>query len=305
MSIHQSEVPSRNRIASLGALLAASGMLLLPVHGIAQNIEMKDGGSMAIINPGNGTGLLGMNSWVVDKWEENQLKQQSFWYSIDEGVAQSLYTMSLAGTPQTQNGADGIYDVLMTFTNLQLRVSIEYTLTGDGTGSGSADMQEQITIKNISSSQLTLNFFQYSDFNLLGGANDTATLLGTPYIPGNPLTGYLGAVQTTGAGGSGIAELINAPNATYGEVNYADVGVNATLYKLNNTTNLTLNGTANAGQGDVTWALQWTKTLNPGQMLDISKDKGLSIELIPEPSTVALSALGIGMLGLVLRRRLS
>jgi len=45
--------------------------------------------------------------------------------------------------------------------------------------------------------------------------------------------------------------------------------------------------------------------LNPGDTLNITKDKGLSIQIVPEPSILSLIALGTGALGLVLRRKLA
>lgn len=299
MSIHPEGVLSRKRVASLGAWLAMSGMLLLPVHGIAQNIIMQDGGSTATLNLGGGSGNIGMNSWSVDTLNQSQLNQQWFWYSINGGVAQTIDTLSaVAGNPQTVLGNDGINDVYMEYQNSQLNVGIEYILNGNGAGSGSADIQESIQIQNVGSSQITLSFFQYSNFNLLGGANDSVSIFG------NHNSGYSGAIQTTGTGGSGIAEVIIAPNANFAEANTVG-GLNSTLYKLNNTANLTLDGNTSAGPGDVTWGLEWTATLNPDDMLDITKDKGLSLQIVPEPSTVAIIALGIGALGLALRRKLS
>jgi len=178
-------------------------------------------------------------------------------------------------------------------------VSITYVLSGNGVGSGSADLMEYISLLNTSASQtFNLNFYQYSDFNLLGGASDTVNISGGPGA-------YTGALQTTGTGGTGIAELIDAPDANFAEANYANAGVSSTLYKLNNDANLMLNDNQNAGPGDVTWALQWGATLNPGDMLNITKDKGLSIQIVPEPSTVALIALGVSALGLTLRRKIA
>ena len=55
--------------------------------------------------------------------------------------------------------------------------------------------------------------------------------------------------------------------------------------------------------GDVAWAFEWSASLAAGGELNISKDKGLSVTLIPEPSALAFIALGIGALGLSLRRK--
>jgi hypothetical protein len=296
MSIHHEGVSSLKRVTCLGAWLAVSGMLLLPGRGIAQNITMQDGGSTSIINPGNGTGLAGVNSWSVDTLNQSQLNQQWFFYSIqgvNGGVARSIDTIGAASVT-TLSGADGINDVRMTYANSQLSASIEYILTGNGAGSGSADMQEAILLQNVGSSTITLSFFQYSDFNLLGGQNDTVHIFGSP-------GSWTGATQTAGGtGGSGLAELINAPNANHAEANT----VGSTLYRLNNEADLTLSDIADAGSGDVTWALQWTTTLNPGGKFEISKDKGLAIQIVPEPGTTALAMLGgLCLMGWTIRRR--
>jgi len=141
-----------------------------------------------------------------------------------------------------------------------------------------------------------LSFYQYSNFNLLGNNNNTISISGS--------TGaYTGAMQTTGGpGGSGIAEVINAPPANYTEV----AQVPQTLNELNNplNSNFNLNDTTTAS-GDVSWAFQWDATIAPGGELDISKDKGLKVMTVPEPSTLALVALGMGALGLTLRRKLT
>jgi hypothetical protein len=283
-------------IVSCCAALVVSGVLFIPVKDMAQNITMNDGGSSATLNLGGGTGNVGMNSWSVGGL--NQLNQQWFWYSINGVVPQTIDNISAASV-LTANGVDGINAVQSTYANSQLEVSITYVLSGNGVGSGSADLMEYISLLNTSASQtFNLNFYQYSDFNLLGGASDTVNISGGPGA-------YTGALQTTGTGGTGIAELIDAPDANFAEANYANAGVSSTLYKLNNDANLMLNDNQNAGPGDVTWALQWGATLNPGDVLNITKDKGLSIQIVPEPSTVALIALGVSALGLTLRRKIA
>ena len=113
---------------------------------------------------------------------------------------------------------------------------------------------------------------------------------------------YTGAVQTTGgAGGNGIAEVIDAPYA-----NRAEAALYAqTLNELNSGSYYNLNDNLSAGPGNVTWAFQWNAVLNPGDSLDITKDKGLSIQIVPEPSVVAFIVLGVGALGLAVRRKLA
>ena len=287
MSIHSEGVLSLKRVTSLSAWLVVSGMLLLPGHGIAQVVTMNDGGSSATIDLGSSAG---MNNWTVNG--QNQLNQQWFWYRTGDGVAQPINKISAASV-QTYAGMDGINEVISTYQNAQLTLTIDYYLTGGGVGSGNADVAENISIVNNTGSGLSFNFYQYSDFNLLGsGANDTVQIFGSP--------GSFNYAQQT-SGGTGIGEVIVAPNANHGEAAYAG----QTLAELNGTSNLTLSDNTYAGPGDVTWALQWGDTIGAGKEYDISKDKNLRIEVIPEPSTVALIILGAGALGLARRRKLS
>jgi hypothetical protein len=146
---------------------------------------------------------------------------------------------------------------------------------------------------NLSGSQFTLNFYEYSHFNLLQSANNNVTIFGSP-------GSFIYVEQTSGA--TAIQEAIISPDANYAEAE--NFGV--TLAELNGTPGLVLNSNdTSAGPGNVTWAFQWTSAINPGGELDILKDKTLSIAMVPEPSTIALIALGMGALGLALRRKLS
>jgi len=111
MSIHPEGVSSLKRVASLGAWLAMSGMLLLPVQGMAQ-YSLSDGGSTATLNLGAGTGNLGMNSWTV-LGGQNQLNQQWFWYSVNGSAPQPINT--IGGLTTTPNGAN---DLTVTYQKL-------------------------------------------------------------------------------------------------------------------------------------------------------------------------------------------
>jgi hypothetical protein len=288
MSIHPEGVLSLKRVTSLSAWLVVSGMLLLSGNGIAQVVAMTDGGATATIDLGSSAG---MNSWSV--LGQNQLNQQWFWYQTDGGIAQPINTIS-APTVQTYMGNNGINEVIATYQNSQLSIEIDYILSGGGVGSGNADITESImAVNKNTSSSLTLNLFEYSNFNLLQSGNNSITIFG------NPVTGYNFVQQTSGS--TAIQEGIVSPNANYAEA----ANLNQTLNELNNQAGLVLNDTTSAGPGNVTWAFQWNQTIDAGGQLDIFKDKNLSISMVPEPPTVAIIALGAGALGLALRRKLS
>ena len=268
-------------IISLCAALVASAVLLLPGKGEAQIITLNDGGSSATVNLNSSAG---MNNWSVNN--QDQLNQQWFWYAIGSSAPQPINSIGLVSYNQPSSA-----EVTATYQNAQLALTIDYVLAGGGVGSGSADITESISAVNNSGGSMVFHFYQYSDFNLLGnGSSDSVQLFGG--------TGSWNFVQQT-AGGSGIGEAIVAPSANHGEA--ALVG--QTLAELNGLLPVTLNDNPSAGPGDVTWALQWDSTIANGGMFDLTKDKSLFIQVIPEPSSIALGALGLGAWGLARRRR--
>ncbi len=305
MNCHYKAVFSVKCLVSLCAALAGVGVLFVPGSATAQDITMSNGGSTATLNVGGGTGTIGMNSWTVGGVSGSQLNQQWFWYSINGDPQQSIDTISAATVHNFSSPLTPIDNVGVQYANSTVGVTVQYILSGNGPNSGSADMMEGLSIVNNTASSITLSFYQYSNFNLFQNNMNSVSLSSTS-------GGYSGALQTTGGpGGNGIAEVIDAPLANYGEAALAG----QTLGELNGPSYYTLNDNASAGPGDVTWAFEWTTTLqangtvdssgNRLDTLDITKDKGLSISLVPEPSTVALSALGVGALALSLRRKLS
>jgi hypothetical protein len=296
------EVVFRVKRLSLSAALVASGVLFLPGNAKAQEVyTMSNGGSTATVNVGN-TGVLGMNSWSV-LGGQNQLNQQWFWYSVNGVAQQPINAIGTASVFNFSNPASPIDNLGVVYQNAQLSVQIQYVLSGAGASSGNADMMEYISIVNNEAAPINLSFYQYSNFNLFQNSQNSVSISGSPGA-------YTGALQTAGGpGGNGIAEVIEAPLA-----NDAEAGtVPTTFNELNSGSYYTLNNNTSAGPGDVTWAFQWNATLqangsvdqygNPTDTLDITKDKGLSIQLVPEPSTLAFIALGISALGLSLRRK--
>ncbi|HEV2327803.1 MAG TPA: PEP-CTERM sorting domain-containing protein [Verrucomicrobiae bacterium] len=279
---NQSSFFTSFRQAALGASLAILGLTLLPGSGTAQTVTLNNGGSVASVNLGSSAG---MDYWSVEgAGGQNQLPQQWFWYSVNGGAAQSID--QIGGLTYSTSPDDS--SLTATYKNSTLSVGIVYTLQGSGVGSDAADMLESINIINNSATGFNINFYQYSNFNLLQNNQNTISVIGSP-------GSYSSIIQTTMVGGNGIEETIDNPLANYAEAG----GASSVLGDV--TAGNTLNGTLTAGPGNVAWAFEWSDSVGAGSNLDIYKDKSLSISPVPEPTTTGLVALGLGAFGFVRR----
>jgi len=261
---------------------AACAALLVPaLAGRAAIFTMTDGNSSASIDP---TSQAGMFNWSVNG--QNQLYQQWFWYRIGSNPDQSIDTIS-APTVSQPSGAT----LNTSYSNASVQVQVDYTLNGSTPPSGVSDIGESIKIHNFTAAPMSLQFIEYSDFDLLDTPGGDTVQLGT-----NLQGQYDEAYQTKGD--MALTETVAAPGAILGEVGYYD----STLTSLNSGTAYDLNNNAGpVGPGDVTWALQWNLTIPAGGDVLISKDKYLSI--VPEPASIGLLSLGLaGVLGLRRRR---
>lgn len=103
----------------------------------------------------------GATSWLVDGVD--QLYQQWFWYRIgDTGDESRLDNL---GTPSVTTSGN---QASLKYSSTQLEVTIFYTLLGGVLGSGQSDLAESIRIRNKTTDDLAVRFFQYSDFDLNG-----------------------------------------------------------------------------------------------------------------------------------------
>ena len=252
-----------------------------------QVVTLTSGNSSATVDLGS---QAGMGNWLING--QNQLNQQWFWYRID-GDAPGQHSIDTLGTPTfASNG----FQVDATYTSARFSLEITYTLLGGSPGGSdwTSDIKENISIVNLTGSQLNFHFFQYSDF-ALGGTfgGETANIFQNG--------GFFSKANVTKAG-SQLSETIDQPLANEAE---ADIGSN-TLNRLNSGLNYTLNNTLNSGPDDnldATWALQWDFSIDPFGTADVIKDKKLSVAPVPEPG--ALSLLGLGAAAFILRRKRS
>ena len=143
-------------------------------------------------------------------------------------------------------------------------------------------MAEVITITNNGTEALEFHFFQYCDFNLGGDGSDDSVDI----FNGNQ------AMQVD------PNQIVSETIVTGTPDSYEAALTSVTLGKLTDGSATDLNNSTSAGPGDVTWAFQWDRTIDPGMTFQISKDKNI---LVPEPATMAL--LAFGGLGVLLKRK--
>jgi hypothetical protein len=281
---HTNRFSLARTVGSRLALLLLTGALISPIQARAATVDLVDGNTIASVDFDSSAG---MYRWLVDG--QNQLRQQWFWYRVGNGLQAPINTISAAVlTPVDAR------TIMATYTDAvsQYSLDILYILTG-GT-LGHADLTETIQIHNLSGDTLDFHLFQYSDFDLAGTAEgDTASLAG-------PSTGGFDyALQQKSTTMTQIGETITSPVASRGEASiYPD-----TLNNLNTVPGYNLNNDNYAGPGNATWALQWDVSLTSGKDFYIFKDKLLSIEPIPEPSTLSFLVFGLGLWGVARRRQ--
>lgn len=270
-------VAAKNRSSLLSATVLST-FLALGSTSKAADYTLTDLGTVAHVDADSGAG---MDSWKVSGAE--QLVKQWFYYRVGgTGFAMPINTIS--SSTHLGGSANSLF---LNYANAQVSLTITYVLTGGGAGAGSADIQETISVQNVSNNSLDFHFFQYSDFNLVGAAPDTVQFLGTDSVK-----------QTEGL--FGIQEGIISPPSSHLEAGYAGVG--GTLDKILNTADYNLNDVSGPLTGDVTWAFQWDRSIGAGESLTILKDKTLIIPVIPEPSAMTLLGLGLVAVGSFRRR---
>jgi hypothetical protein len=278
--------PSRKCFA-----LALVSLACFVWQGQAQ-ITLANRNSTAIIDPGSQNGMF---HWDIQG--QNQLHQQWFWFSVGPAAPAPINAISPPSITPGLGSLAGRY-VDISYANAGFNVSLEYLLTGGAFAAvnqvASADLTESITINNTSGAPLQFHFYQYSDFNLGAPGGDSVQLT----TDGSGL--FNSAAQSDGVNVLTESVTTANPSASHGEAGLVPV----TLNKLNNGVNpVVLNDNASAGPGDVSWALEWDVTIDPGGSFLLSKDKHLNVQIVPEPSALVLLPIGLLALRTLRRRR--
>ncbi len=268
------------------ALGMSAGLMATTAAGSILPITLQDGNSALTIDTD------GVNNWSVNG--QNQLVQQWFWYRL--GTSGSASSIDTLGAPTLSGTNSDNTTAALTYSNTGLSVKASFLLSGVPSG-GNSDLNETVTITNTSLSSQTISFFQYANFNLTGGSNDSV-LFGNSNPP-NTVT------QTNNANASMTETIVNVtPTPTwYYEANSAG----QTLAEFNNPSFTHLSDTPASGPGDETWAYEWDMTIPPGKSVLVSKDLSLNVTgsgAVPEPSTLALLlSAALGLIGCARRRR--
>ncbi len=266
----------------LGLAMVVS-LVLTPQTTSAAIITLTDGNSYLDVDldpdVDDPSGAL---NWVVDGVD--QLFRQWFWYRVGPtGGEATIDSLDLVGVSTFSANLDpddnGLF-ALYSDPNEMFTIDVLYVLAGGTPGSGVSDIAEQIRIVNTSTTDtLDFSFFQYSDFDLNGTADDDTVMASNANTVSQSDPNMI------------ISETVVAPTPSYSEVGlYSDI-----IDRLDDASPTTLTNFGGPLIGDATWAYQWDFTLAPGGSFIISKDK--HVQRIPEPSTAVM--LGTGFLGLM------
>lgn len=227
--------------------------------------------------------------WFVDG--VSHLTQQAFWYRVGNTAEQSLDTI-----PNVHNAVDANFNPGLDKLNIRytqagsFQIDVGYELFGGAPG-GTAGLNENIVIKNLSGSTLDFHFFQYSDFDLAGTAGNDGVI----FTNSNAVQQFDGVIA--------FSEAVISPTPSHRELGFYP----ATLNKLNDGGPTTLTDTPTGlplGPADVTWAYQWDFSIPAGGSVSIGKTK--NITNVPEPGSALLLGLSaLTLLGMRARRRMA
>ncbi len=253
----------------MAAALAVCLSLVATAASAAPIVTLEDLNSKVTVDLGGA----GMHEWSVDGVDHLDL--QWFWFRVDGGSGQPIDALPLlARVISDGNFNPGDDRVVARYGDPRLRITVDFSLTGGAAGSGASGVDEVISLHNVGTASLDLQFYQFAYFDLNGTpADDSAVISG-----GN-------TVQQKEAPAT-IAESVVTSSPAHFQVDVKD-GVNDILPLIVSGADLT-DAAGPVGPGDLTWAFQWDVVLGSGDVLIISKKKNIT----PEPGAIALILVG-------------
>ena len=239
----------------------------------AATYTLSDGSSQVSFDSGSGN----LFSWSVDS--QNQLNVQNFWYRLNGGNNVALSTL---GTPVVSYSVATPNQLSVTYAGPQVSVGVSYTLRGTSAGNGKANIDQIVSIQNVSGSLQNFNLFQFSDYNLMNTVGGDSAVMYANF--GGKLIGvdqYKGSTHFT------VNSTTLTPPADIGEIDTTSLG--GVLRVAGTGSDLT-SATTTATGADVSWALEWIYgNMTPGQQDLVSLNNSITgVQPVPEPSVFAL-----------------
>lgn len=223
----------------------------------------------------------GISDWTLNN-NEDDLNQQWYYYSVNGGPVYSIDNIGLLSSTESTSGGQTTVGAI--YENSSIEVQVNSTLSpGNG---GQSVLSSDITLTDLTGTQNTYNFYQYSDFDIGGGLGNqtvrsTPPASGIPRITQTSSTGE-SLVATFGAVSAGTGDTIKVQTGTFDGTDGSD---QFGLYDGNNPAP-NLNNNLSAGPGNVDFAYQiYNASLGPNTTSGLSFTE---LETVPEPSTISL-----------------
>jgi len=264
------------RLVVIAVLLAAVAAIF-HAPAAAGVITLTSGDSLVDLDPDSSAGVF---NWQIGG--VSHLSQQWFWFRVSlDGFDDREHSLHLLDdSPAILQHPAMPNMARLTYSDDRLEVKVTYVLVS-GTGLRTADLLEVVKITNLTGDTITINFFQYTDFDLGGDDEDDLVRI----------TGGNTAFQQDTDSNIILSETIVSRNPDRHE---AAAGPDI-LDKLEDDNIDDLSGPSLlATAGDLTWAFQWKdRDIPAGQAFLISKNKVLTSEPIAEPAALCLISLAL------------
>lgn len=278
-----------SKIPGLKALVLASSIAMSPLpaaaignitaggvtFGYTNNFTTGASNTVDVAFTGAGTGDMAYESW--------------WFYRVSGGSRETAFANPDLELYNMNGGSVGRLEWNDPAASGRFSAALSFEVMDTGTNSG--NLFQNLRIVNTGATDLTIDIFHYSDFDLAGtAANDRATIGSNPDGFQINLTD-----NTTGQ----TAPVVGYGANAYQVTQYAQLLANLTDTGVDNLTG----GSPPSGNRDMTLGFQWSVTIAAGGYHDFMTQFGSnaplldpSVTVIPEPGTAILMGLGLLLL---------